>query len=94
VLEIVSQNSVNKDTQELFKLYHRAGISEYWLIDARGATITFQIFVHRKKGYVAMPSKDGWVTSPLFGRRFRLERRRNRMGRWQYTLHVKPIDAE
>jgi Uma2 family endonuclease len=89
VVEIVSRSSVHKDRQRLRTLYHRAGIPEYWLIDARGAEIEFQILVWRKKGYVAVRPRQGWYRSPLFGRSFRLERRRNRVGRWQYKLHVQ-----
>lgn len=88
VMEIVSQWSVQKDTRKLRAAYHRARIPEYWLIDARGEEIDFQILVHRKAGYVAVAPRDGWYPSRVFGRSFRLERRRNRMGRWQYKLQV------
>jgi Uma2 family endonuclease len=90
VLEIVSRWSVQKDTRKLRAAYHRAGIPEYWLIDARGEEIDFQILVRRKADYVAVAPQDGWYPSRVFGRRFRLERRRNRMGRWQYKLRVAP----
>src|SRR5262245_43408379 len=43
VVEIVSDSSVEKDTVRLRHAYHRAGIPEYWLIDARRAAINFQI---------------------------------------------------
>src|SRR5262249_2258249 len=36
IMEIVSPSSVTKDTKQLKKRYHRAGIGEYWLVDARG----------------------------------------------------------
>ncbi len=90
VMEVVSQWSVQKDTRKLRAAYHRARIPEYWLIDARGDEIDFQILVWRKSGYVAVAPRDGWYPSRVFGRSFRLERRRNRMGRWQYKLHVAP----
>jgi Uma2 family endonuclease len=92
VLEVVSQSSVHKDTKQLRQAYHRAGISEYWLIDARGADITFQILNHRKNGYAATPVRDGWQRSRIFGRAFRLDRQRNAVGLWVYTLHVQPIN--
>jgi|SRR5208283_3908019 len=88
VLEVVSQSSVQKDTRELRKMYHRAGVAEYWLIDARGPVISFQVLINRRTGYVSSPSRSGWHRSPLFGMRFRLERRQNRLGRWQYKLHA------
>ncbi len=90
VLEIVSNSSVGKDTRDLRIRYRRAGIPEYWLIDARGADIDFQVLVLRGKRYVAVRPRDGWYASPVFGHAFRLERRRNRAGRWQYKLHHRP----
>jgi Uma2 family endonuclease len=89
VLEVVSQSSVHKDTERLRQAYHRAGISEYWLVDARGADITFQILNHRKNGYTATPLRDGWQRSRIFGRAFRLDRQRNVVGLWEYTLHIQ-----
>lgn len=90
VLEVVSAGSVQKDTQELRGAYHRAGIPEYWLIDARGEEIIFQILQRRKTGYAATPNRDGWQRSRTFGRSFRLRRERNRLGQWEYTLDVRP----
>jgi Uma2 family endonuclease len=90
VLEIVSKGSVRKDTTRLREQYHQAGIREYWLIDARGEAIDFALLVWQEGGYVpAATSRGGWQLSPVFGRRFRLTRRRNRVGRWEYTLQVK-----
>ncbi|MCI0463438.1 MAG: Uma2 family endonuclease [Gemmataceae bacterium] len=90
VMEVVSDSSVQKDMELLRAAYHRTGISEYWLIDARGDTINFQILGWRKKGYVAAPNKDGWQRSRVFGQSFRLERQRDELGLWEYTLHVQP----
>jgi Uma2 family endonuclease len=89
VLEVVSLSSVNKDTRQLREAYHRAGIPEYWLVDARGEEIDFQILHHRKARYVPAPVKDGWQHSQVFGRSFRLERTRDRRNLWRYTLHVR-----
>jgi Uma2 family endonuclease len=89
VLEVLSDSSVQKDTRRLREAYHRAGIPEYWLVDARGAEIAFHILLHRKNGYVAAPSKDGWQRSRVFGRSFRLERQHDELGLWEYTLHIQ-----
>ncbi len=43
VLEVVSRWSVQKDTEWLRAAYHRAGIPEYWLIDAQYDEVLFQI---------------------------------------------------
>ncbi len=91
VMEIVSKSSVRKDTKLLRQQYFRAGISEYWLIDARGSKIDFQILVRGDTDYVAAPSRGGWQQSPLFRRRFRLVRRRNQANRWEYFLQVKSL---
>lgn len=74
VLEVVSDSSVQKDTVLLMDGYHRAGIREYWIIDARQVEIDFNIFVWQEAGYVPQPRAEGWIDSPVFGRRFSLQR--------------------
>ena len=88
-LEIISESSVGKDTNRLMLLYYRAGVREYWLIDARGDELIFRIFVHKPAGYIAVPSRQGWLHSPVFGCSFRLRRRRARMNLWRYTLETR-----
>jgi Uma2 family endonuclease len=89
VAEIVSDSSMNKDTRDLRVAYHRAGIREYWIIDARGADIRFQILHWRKSGYVAVPRADGWQRSRVFYRCFQLIRSKDRRGGWRYQLATK-----
>jgi Uma2 family endonuclease len=89
VLEVISDSSVEKDTEKLRTAYHAAGIPEYWLIDARGEDIVFTILLWRKSGYAAAPVKDGWQRSKVFGRSFRLARQRDEVGLWEYTLEVR-----
>jgi Uma2 family endonuclease len=91
VLEVVSKTSVGKDTRRLRRQYHAAGIPEYWLIDARGEEIDFQILVWEEGGYVAAAHRGGWQTSRVFRRRFRFVRRRGRLNLWEYTLQVKGL---
>jgi Uma2 family endonuclease len=90
VLEVISDSSVENDTDRLRAAYHRAGIREYWLIDARGDDLVFQILHWRKTGYAAAPARDGWQRSRVFGRAFRLLRRRDDLGLWEYTLELRP----
>src|SRR5262249_12109278 len=90
MLEIVSDSSVQKDTQQLREAYHRAGIPEYWLVDARGDDVAFQILYRRKNGYAAAPLKDSWQGSRVFGGSFRLVRQQDEFGLWEYTLEVRP----
>jgi Uma2 family endonuclease len=89
LLEIVSDGSVKKDKRDLRETYHQAGVREYWIIDARGDKIDFQILHWRKTGYAAAPHKDGWQRSRVFGRSFQLSRSRDRRGGWRYKLGVK-----
>jgi Uma2 family endonuclease len=89
VLEMVSRSSVKKDTEKLLQAYHRAGIPEYWLLDARGERVNFQILQHRKSRYFATKRKDGYQWSNVFARWFRLERSRGRRDLWRYRLQVR-----
>ena len=52
--------------------------------------VPFQILRRRRDRYVAVAARDGWTRSHVFGRSSRLERRKNRLGRWAYTLEVLP----
>jgi Uma2 family endonuclease len=90
VLEVVSTSSVRKDTEILLELYWRAGIQEYWLVDARGATLHFQILRHAAKSYVPVKPRGGWLKSAVFGRSFRLTQQTDPLGHPLYTLAFKP----
>lgn len=89
MLEIVSDSSVIKDTEQLRQAYHKARVREYWIIDARGEQISFQVLAWRKSGYAAVPHHDGWVRSRVFERTFRLTRKPDRRGAWKYTLEYR-----
>jgi Uma2 family endonuclease len=88
VLEIVSDSSTRKDLVRLKPAYERAGIPEYWVIDARADRIAFEILT--LDGGVHQPSAPADVpqTSRVLGARFELHRARNRLGRFTYTLTV------
>jgi Uma2 family endonuclease len=89
VLEVISKYSVRKDSKWLRESYFLAGIPEYWLVDARGEEVDFQILVRGESDYQNEPQRGGWQKSPVFGRRFRLVRQRGRMNHWEYTLETK-----
>jgi Uma2 family endonuclease len=89
VVEVVSLGSRNKDRVMLREAYHAAGIPEYWLIDASGDPLDFQLLVHERSGYVPAEPTGGWRRSPVFGRLVRLDRVRDRLGLWKYTLRFK-----
>lgn len=87
VVEVVSDNSVRKDTRLLPKRYFRAGIPEYWLIDARGEKIDFKLLVRRETAYVEKrPDSKGYRRSQVFDRAFRITRARNPVGGYSYQL--------
>ncbi|QEG36657.1 Uma2 family endonuclease [Bythopirellula goksoeyrii] len=88
VLEIVSISSKKKDKVLLREAYYQAGIGEYWLVDALGEEIDFQILVPGEKEYVAVTAEEGWLPSPTFGKSFRLERATDEDGFLEYTLHM------
>ena len=90
VVEVVSEDSVAKDTRRLPRLYARAGVSEYWLVDARGSDLHFRAFVLRAGGYVPNePDPEGWIWSSRLGHFFRLTRRVTPRGTWRYTLESR-----
>jgi Uma2 family endonuclease len=73
VLEVVSQSSVAQDTEWLRVSYHRAGIPEYWLIDARFDELSFQVLRRRRDRFAVVAARGGWCRSQVFGHSFRLE---------------------
>jgi Uma2 family endonuclease len=86
VLEIVSRHSVRKDTKILRNLYWRAGILEYWLVDARKTPLQFDILRWSERGYSASRRREGWLKSKVFGRSFLLETKPDRLGHPQFFL--------
>jgi Uma2 family endonuclease len=87
VVEVVSDSSVAKDTKRLPKAYFDAGVPEYWLVDARRENLVFRIHRRGPSGFVARrPDREGYQRSSALGRRFRLDRRRDSRGHWQYDL--------
>ena len=89
MVEIVSDSSVGKVTKDLRNAYHAAEIREYWLIDARGEEIEFQILHRHTAGYKRAALAGGWQKSRVFRRRFRLTRTLDRAGVWKYKLEWK-----
>jgi Uma2 family endonuclease len=91
VVECVSDSSVIKDTRVLPGLYHRAGVREYWLVDARESVPQLTIQEWTAASYRAVPADDeGFTPSPLLGRAFRLVRRVLLHGVAVYRLEAHP----
>lgn len=89
VLEVVSDSSEAKDTEILRDLYWKAGIREYWLVDARGERLEFNILRRTSRGYSSTTKVGGWMKSAVFGQSFRLTRRVDELGHPEFTLRAR-----
>ena len=89
VVEVVSDSSVQKDTEILRSLYWKAGIPEYWIVDGRGDEVAFTILKHTTRGYSSVRSSSGWLKSAVFGKSFRLTKRLDELGHPDFVLEVK-----
>jgi Uma2 family endonuclease len=87
VVEIVSDSSEQKDTELLPAQYARAGVPEFWLLDARGGMVRFDL--HRLAGgvYRKVPADAaGWVESAVLGIQCRIKRKPAPHSGWLYVL--------
>jgi len=85
-LEVVSKTSVPKDTTLLRELYWKAGVTEYWLVDARDGKLAFEILQWTPTGYVAAPADDGWIASEVLGKKFQLQQKADPLGHPQFFV--------
>lgn len=86
VVEIVSDASVRKDKSLLRDAYGRAEVREYWLIDARGSDVEFEI-LRNEHGVLQAPAlrfspQESHVLKGLWT----LTRTTNRVGHFAYQL--------
>ncbi|MBI4614625.1 MAG: Uma2 family endonuclease [Planctomycetes bacterium] len=90
VVECVSDSSEEKDRLRLPPLYCRAGVREYWLVDARKAEIEFVL--NRRVGATYKPTAagaDGFYRSAVLGKSVRLVRLRKRAGLVPHRLEIR-----
>lgn len=88
--EVVSDSSVKKDTKELFVAYYEAGITEYWLADARRNRLDFTIYRRGESGYEVTPADaDGFIPSEVLGHSYRLTRSKDRNGMWKFRVEER-----
>ncbi len=66
VVEVISTSSVDRDTDLLLRGYYEAGVTEYWLIDARGDELHFTVFHRGPNRFAPVEPRDGWHTSNVF----------------------------
>lgn len=88
VFEAVSKTSRTKDRCDLVTRYALAGIPEYWIADACSDALEFRILVLGEDGTYRDQKADSenWLTSPLWGKRFRLRRIVNQVGLTEFRL--------
>lgn len=87
IVEIVSKNSVSKDSVRLPKLYWQAGVREFWLADARGNELSFQIHRRGEAGFEPTSiDTDDFQWSEVLRCAYRVERYRDDDGYWAYSL--------
>ena len=89
LLEVVSDSSEAKDTIDLPDAYYRAGVREFWSVDARGDHLIFQILVRGDGGYRPSDSDGDWLRSDVFGKWFRLSRSNDQRGKASFELQVR-----
>lgn len=90
LIEVVSASSEVKDTEWTMSAYFDAGITEYWVIDARDEDdITFDIYKRGKKEFAAARKSGGWVKSAVLGKSFRLIQAEDEEGKPEFTLEVR-----
>jgi Uma2 family endonuclease len=89
VLEVISPTSVEKDTEVLRERYWEAGVTEYWLVDSREKTRTFDILRYSRKGYTTARKQGGWVNSTVFGKAFRLTEEVDEHGLTDFDLEMR-----
>jgi Uma2 family endonuclease len=90
-LEVVSDSSVEKDTDLLPELYWHAGVDEYWLVDARREKLVFRIQRRGDAGFIDVEAQDGWIDSGVFQRSFQLTRVNDALGHPEFTLAARPL---
>jgi Uma2 family endonuclease len=88
-LEVVSPTSVEKDTVHLRRLYWEAGVKEYWLVDSRETSFSFDIFRRGPAKFVASRKHQGWLKSQVFGREFKLSKEAGKHGVSKFTLEMR-----
>ncbi len=90
IIEIVGDASIRKDTEDLPAAYYQAGVSEFWLIDARGEDLLFRVHRRGPSRYeVVETDPDGYQPSAVLSHSYRLQRSRNARGRVSFDLEEK-----
>jgi Uma2 family endonuclease len=93
VVECVSDSSVRKDSKLLREAYFRAGIPEYWIVDAREDPPRLDLLVGAPGAAAYEPAPagpDGFFRSPVLERAVKLIRLPEKLGVVRYRLETRP----
>ena len=88
-LEIVERQLGRKGHGDAARPVMAPGVPEYWLVDAPGDRLEFDIFRHAAASYVATRKHAGWLKSGVFGKSFRLSRHLDDLGDPEFSLAVQ-----
>ncbi|MFV2068886.1 MAG: hypothetical protein ACC645_18120 [Pirellulales bacterium] len=76
-----------KAIHDALNLDGRAGVREYWLIDARSQELFFQIHHRGARSFDTVPAQaDRFRRSDVLDRSYRLDRDRHKRGHWVHRL--------
>ncbi len=90
IIEIVSERSEIADCEWALAAYYDAGISEYWLFNARRrSAVEFHIDKRGPKEFVPVRKSGGWAKSAVLSRSFRFTQSTGADGNPEYTLEVR-----
>lgn len=65
IIEIVSPESLERDTRKKFEEYEKAGVKEYWIIDYRTRTANFYNLDENGRYKLSYPSPEGIFESRI-----------------------------
>jgi Uma2 family endonuclease len=89
MIEVVSDNSEDKDMEWLMSKYWAAGIREYWVVDGRQEPLRFTIYRHRPHGYAATRKTNGWSHSVVLDRSFRFIQGTKQLGHKTHRFEIR-----
>lgn len=93
VVEIVSPSSVRKDTEVLRDLYAKAGVMEYWLIDARTTSPSLQILEWKDGTFQPTTTGEQPQTSRVLSREIALVQDTDPLGHPRYQFRITPVSV-
>lgn len=96
VVEVVNYSTAERDAVRLLRNYEQAGVREYWLVDARGSDVQFQIFGRSNDRFVRVEANgDGFKKSHVLGASYRLDRDCDARGLWNFDLiESRPLTSD